>query len=173
MKRLMTVCLTALMLLTACACASAGTYTAGEYEVDRGKGTISDGTNIYRYTFTGNASSYQIEITYPDGSTYWWNQQEGSGYGGQSGGYEEGRYASGAALCGAIEAGAPKSLGVVVLAVVLAGIGLFGAILPNAAWYCSIGWKFKNAEPSGAALALTRAGGAAVIFAAVILLFMA
>lgn len=53
--------------------------------------------------------------------------------------------------------------------------GLFGFILlilgivsvasPNTAWYLSVGWKIKDAEPSDAALAMNRVGG---VFACIV-----
>jgi len=48
-------------------------------------------------------------------------------------------------------------------------IGIVNIIFPNAMWYLSEGWKYKNAEPSDAALIMTRVGGG---FAIVIGLFI-
>jgi hypothetical protein len=37
--------------------------------------------------------------------------------------------------------------------------GLLGLFWPRAAWFLSEGWKYKNVEPSGCALASARIGG--------------
>jgi hypothetical protein len=44
-------------------------------------------------------------------------------------------------------------------------IGVIHVVAPRASWYMSVGWKFRDAEPSDAYLALSRLGGgiAAVI----------
>ena len=50
-------------------------------------------------------------------------------------------------------------------------IGLFNLAAPEAAWYLSRGWQFKDAEPSDAALVMTRIGGGAAILIGFVLLF--
>ena len=49
--------------------------------------TISDGTYAYSYTLSGGAGGYSVEITYPDGSIYYWTVEGNLGYGGWSDGY--------------------------------------------------------------------------------------
>lgn len=44
-------------------------------------------------------------------------------------------------------------------ALLLLAVGLFNLFAPHAAWYLNTGWKFKDAEPSKAAIFLGRAGG--------------
>ncbi|HIR50701.1 MAG TPA: hypothetical protein IAA53_05370 [Candidatus Avoscillospira avicola] len=51
-------------------------------------------------------------------------------------------------------------------------LGVVNAAFPRAMWYLSYGWRFKNAEPSDAALLVGRAGGAVVAVAGVICLFL-
>lgn len=41
--------------------------------------------------------------------------------------------------------------------------GVFSAAFPYAAWYGSIGWKIRDAEPSEAALAMNRVGGVVAV----------
>ncbi len=50
-------------------------------------------------------------------------------------------------------------------------IGIFNLVAPEAAWYLSRGWQFKDAEPSDAALIMTRIGGGAAILIGLVLLF--
>ncbi|MCZ8513384.1 hypothetical protein O9H85_13290 [Paenibacillus filicis] len=45
------------------------------------------------------------------------------------------------------------------LAIFLVLIGLFNLFAPRAAWFASIGWKIRNAEPSDAYLIMHRFGG--------------
>jgi len=42
---------------------------------------------------------------------------------------------------------------------ILIVFGLISAVSPQSAWYMSIGWKFRDAEPSDAALAMHRITG--------------
>ena len=50
-------------------------------------------------------------------------------------------------------------------------IGIVDLVAPEAAWYLGGGWKFKDAEPSDAALVLTRIGGGICILIGFIMLF--
>ncbi len=53
---------------------------------------------------------------------------------------------------------------------VLVGVGLFALIKPEASWRHSIGWQFRNAEPSDVALIWQRVGGVIMIIMAIVLL---
>ncbi len=50
-------------------------------------------------------------------------------------------------------------------------IGLINAISPATGWYLSYGWRYKDAEPSDAALILGRIGGVLGIIVGVICIF--
>ena len=54
-----------------------------------------------------------------------------------------------------------------ILFVILGVVGLF---FPRFTWYMGIGWQFKNAEPSTAALISARIGGIISIVAGIFLL---
>ena len=56
-------------------------------------------------------------------------------------------------------------------AVIVILIGIFSLAAPDTAWYLSRGWQFKNAEPSDAALIITRIGGGVAILIGIVLLF--
>lgn len=76
MKKLLLLWMTMLLSTILCACSEkVTTYTVEmdgvSYVVDTEKHEISDGTNTYRYEFSGDASAYGIKIKYPDGSGYW------------------------------------------------------------------------------------------------------
>lgn len=173
-----------LLLLALCACGAqdAGnapyteTRNGKDYVVDREAGTVSDGQYTYAFTFSGDSARYDLQITYPDGSSYWWTQSDNMGYGGWSEDYDEHRYVSGDVLREVLAAKAPKapaaSGGHAGAGLLLLLLGLFGAVFPRTAWYLSCGWRFKNAEPSDAALLAGRAGGAFAAVLGVVLLFL-
>ncbi|MEF3306738.1 DUF6199 family natural product biosynthesis protein [Paenibacillus sp. GYB003] len=50
------------------------------------------------------------------------------------------------------------------------GIGLLNVIFPRTAWFWNVGWQFKNAEPSEAALLMGRIGGLLAIGIGIFLL---
>lgn len=183
MKKIFIFIFCMLLVMSLCACTSSAqtTYTARrdgiEYLVDRESQTISDGTHTYRYSLDGDSDGYSIRITYPDGSTYWWNKQNsgfGVGYGGWSDDYDENRYVNGDILCDILEDEVPEERDPkpILLIVVLLAIGIFNTVSPHTAWYLENGWRFKNAEPSDLALGMTRFSGIIFIAVAVITMFV-
>lgn len=56
------------------------------------------------------------------------------------------------------------------LGAVIIVIGLVIAIWPKIAWYLRLGWRFKNAEPSGLALGAERVTGVVLVIAGFILM---
>lgn len=140
------------------------------YTVDTQNKTVASGGETYRYEIDGATTT----ITYPDGESYWWTRTEMGGYGGWSDGYDADRYVSGGVLLAALEAGQPEEHSGTnfVLIVVVIAVGLFNVLAPGKAWYLSYGWMYRNAEPSDSALAMIRIGGAALLAAAVFLIFI-
>ncbi|SEC40511.1 hypothetical protein SAMN05443246_3986 [Paenibacillus sp. GP183] len=61
----------------------------------------------------------------------------------------------------------------VAFAIFLALLGLFNLFAPRAAWYGSIGWKLRDAEPSDAYLIILRIGGGIVCIVAIIIFLTA
>lgn len=57
-----------------------------------------------------------------------------------------------------------------VVGLLLMAAGALGAISPYSAWYLSTGWKFKDAEPSEAALLMNRLGGIAGVIVGLVVL---
>lgn len=174
MKKLLCV-LSILCLLLLCACARPAEDDEGGVTVDFENGTVFDGTNTYRFTFSGDREDYGVRITYPDGSTYWWNKSGSVGSGGWSDDYVEGRYISGDILCELIASKAarprdPANPAKVVFALLAIAIGAFSAASPRTAWYWSYGWRYKDAEPSDLALSAERVGGVIAIVVGVFLL---
>lgn len=176
------ICMLLVMSLFACASSQPSVYRAQrdgkEYVVDTVSKKISDGTHTYRYSLDGDSGGYSIEITYPDGSAYWWdrtkNSTGGFGHGGWSNDYDENRYVSGDTLCDILEVAVPekKEPKNVLLILLLLAIGIFNTVSPHTAWYLENGWRFKNAEPSDLALGMTRLAGIILIAAAIITIFV-
>jgi len=143
-----------------------------DFLVDWKQQTISNGEDVYRFDLSGDSTSYNVTITYPDGSTYWYHQSDGSGYGDLSDDYSEENYVSGDSLVYILEAGLPKRAnpGNILGGLFVIALGLFNILAPYAAWYLSYGWHFKDAEPSDAALTFTRIGGGVAIIVGIVLL---
>lgn len=180
MKKLLIFLITTLLVLSMCGCSASAntTYTSYKngtsYVVDTENGTISDGTNTYTYSFSGNSSSYNVDITYPDGSTYWFKMSGYSGYGGWSDDYDENRYVDGDTLRNVLLEKAPKESnpGKFFAIILLLAVGFFHVASPYTAWYLEYGWRYKNAEPSDLALGMNRVGGVVAIIVAVIMIFV-
>ena len=58
------------------------------------------------------------------------------------------------------------------LALLLCGVGIFNLAAPKASWYLSYGWRFKDAEPSDAYMAIARIGGAIALVIGIIMLIV-
>ena len=103
------VCITLALALCACGKTST-TYTVIKnnvnYLVNTEQKTISDGEHVYHYNFSGNESSYKMDVTYPDGSTYWFSK---SGYSGlHKVSCRHRRWCTGAGNCPGLFAGCNK-----------------------------------------------------------------
>lgn len=174
MKRGILLCLLALLLLlTACGGEkSPNVYEQNGYTVDLENRTITHGEDVYTYVISGSGSSSEITITYPNEATYYWTWSGSFGHGGWSDDYDPDRYADGDTLMELLnfqpepEKSGPSPL----LAILLLAAGIFNLVSPRTAWYLSYGWRFKNAEPSNAALVLGRLGGGLVTLISVFLL---
>lgn len=59
------------------------------------------------------------------------------------------------------------------IGVVVIILGIIGVASPEGSWKMSYGWRFKNAEPSNAALAFEKAGGILALFVGGIMLLYA
>lgn len=166
-----------LLLLCACSSNESGVkqveYGGKTFVVDTEAGTITFDDQVYRYEGSGKSA----EFTYPDGSTFWWRQQGNMGHGGWSADYDLGAhgYISGDTLLEVLRELEPSTVknGEQFLAgVVLVLVGAVNAIAPAMVWAMSYGWRFKNAEPSDAALVIYRFGGiVACVIGAFLVLF--
>ena len=177
MKKWLLFCLIAFCLSLFAACSQPVEYSAWingrDYLLDTASQTISDGVNTFSYTASGTKDRYTVEISYPDGTSYVWKQSGEGGSGGWRAGLtDEYQYnVDGSDLCDLVVKTLPDppNYGLIILAVILAGIGIFNIARPRAAWFLNIGWKFKDAEPSEEAISAHVIGG---IFAVALALFL-
>ena len=154
------------------------------YTIDTEGRTISDGTYTYGYEYA--ASGSRVSFTYPDGNVYSAGIQSAnsSGAGGLSAGsvsadydYSSG-YTDPLSLCYALaspretERAASSGSNHPFVALLLCGVGIFNLAAPKASWYLSYGWRFKDAEPSDAYMAIARIGGAIALVIGIIMLIV-
>ena len=170
------VCALALAFLCACSREEPGpktvVYNGRTYTIDDEAMTISDGEYTYRYEVSSSGSQRDFHITYPNGSTYYWTWNGNMGHGGWSDDYDETSYVEGRVLMNVLETQMPEESEPknILLIIFLLGAGIFNVAAPKASWYLSDGWRFKNAEPSEAALEWERFVGIILIVIAVFMI---
>ena len=180
MRRIL--CLALILLLSLCACSSDDRteqeieYKGNLYTVNMEDGTITSGGQVYRYEQSPGSGTF----TYPDGSTCWWSQRDDGELWGCSDDYdpEAGGYVDGYTLLDVLEEAAPRGTLAANGSLLLAGvlflvIGALHAVSPTAAWELSHGWRYKNAEPSDAVLAVYRIVGIAACVIGALLVLLA
>ena len=148
-------------------------YGGRTYEVDQENQTISFDGVVCAYSTDGSG---KVTFTAPNGAIAYWQQSGGIGHGGWSEDWQEAagpgelmnalKSASGSAGWAGERSGNP------LLGLMLLAVGAFNALVPKAAWYLSHGWRYKDAEPSEAALAVGRISGGAAMLLGIILFFV-
>ena len=195
-KRISILALSALLLLSLCACAEKKTQSALEpyttgwdgtvytvTPIDNDKGTITDGTNTYSYCYDASGSGYSVTFTYPDGETYRCTQNGSTSSGAvfSSGSssldFDYDKYPDGMTLDRVLkrspsaksEEKSTKSWGIILF---LLFVGSINTACPQLTWYLDVGWKVKDAEPSEAALAWNRGIGVVLLIIAGIMILV-
>lgn len=175
-----------LILSMMCACSGGGgssvydvTGEGRTYTIDTVNQTITCQGQVHQYSIGAGGGS--VEITYPDGETYHSRRIGGSGNISASAfswseGYETGERIPGGDLVDALYQERPGEKdsggGNRFIAIFVIALGIWNAAAPQSAWYLSYGWRYKNAEPSDAALLLGRLGGVAAIVIGILLFFL-
>ena len=182
MKRILLLLLTVLLAFSLTACASSeassqeSTYEKDGFTVDTENGTITKGEDVYTFTVSETSSSKSINITYPNGATYYFTWNGNMGLGGWSDNYDPERYADGDTLCDLISFEPPEqergSSGHPLFGLLFIALGLFSALSPHTAWYLEWGWRYKDAEPSDTALMMERIGGVFAVIVGVLVMFI-
>ena len=185
MKKSIAVFFAALFLVSLCSCqkneSSAPsidrvTINGTEYLADYTQNTITFDGHICSFDLSPQGDGVRLELTYPDGSTYWWVESGQMGYGGWSDDYDESRYVSGDVLRQVLkleeQSKQSESHGHPVPGLLLLVLGAFNALKPETAWMMEYGWRFKNAQPSDLALSANRLSGVLCILLGIALFFI-
>jgi len=177
MKRFCIVVFSLFLVLSFAGCGKQGPVSVTdrygkEYTLDRERQTLSDGTHTYEYEFDGDSEDFRVSIKYPNGASYRYSQSGGIGNASWSKDYDETTYTDGDVLADMLADHAKKrgNTGKILGALVLLGMGIFQLACPGAAWYLGYGWRYRNAEPSDAALVFGRIAGSIVVLLGVFML---
>ncbi|MBE5785252.1 MAG: hypothetical protein E7330_05570 [Clostridiales bacterium] len=189
MKRAVFLLCTILSFLLLCGCAKEEVPEDRRYSVkvdniwftvDPDAHTIMDGTTVYHYEISGGGTRYSVTFTYPDGETYTWTETKSgnvtAGSGAVSPDYNEELYVSGMTLRDVIDAEAPAPTkrnggGNFLIGIIAIAIGAFSIASPETAWQMEYGWRYKDAEPSEAALLWNRIGGMITVIFGIFIMF--
>ena len=60
----------------------------------------------------------------------------------------------------------------ILLGIMFAALGVFNVAKPEKAWYMSVGWQIKNAEPSDTAIGYYRASGIFLVIMGLWMMFV-
>ena len=185
--RKISVCLMVILMLlpvTAYASESGSTYVIEQngisFTVNPESRTITVDGYSYHYEVETSGEQKTTTITYPNGATYYWVQEEYVGYGGWSDDYDPDTYMDGDILLDIVDQIRPAkekigdgieiNLMNVLIGLVVFVLGIFTAANPEDAWYWSNGWRFKNAEPSDMALTMSQFGGIVMIIGGILII---
>ena len=167
-----------LLSLVLSACGKPAVYTVEKqgmtFTLDTENCTITQNGNVYRYEIEQGNATIKYTITYPDGATYRMNWSGGIGTSGGNALYNDEPRLDGNILIAILreELASRKAPDYILVSLLCIGLGIFNAAAPKAVCYLRRGWRYKNAEPSEAYVALTQISGIALIIGGVILLFI-
>lgn len=164
------------LILTACGAETVKTveYRGMAFTLDMENGTITHDGTVYEYEAETHGDSARYTVFYPDGASYTMSWSGNIGGGGGDERYYDADRLDGDILVDLLRDNLPKEKhpGRFGLGLLVVALGVFDAAAPQAAWYLSRGWAYRNAEPSDAALAVARLSGIVLIIIGVILFFV-
>lgn len=145
------------------------------FTVDRTAKTITRGEIVYQYEVSGQ----NVTVTYPNGASYFQQHYPGGTVSTYSAGwneiYESSHDIPGETLVAVLaKEWVPRgssSRGNPLLGLLIIALGGWNVISPRTAWEVSYGWRYKDAEPSDAALYVGRIGGIVALFIGVVVMF--
>ena len=115
--------------------------------IDTENSTITCGIDTYTYELSKYGIPYKLNIHYPDGSSYWWQQDKNSGFGGWSNNYNTGGYLSGEVLRDALEYGFPEDRSDrIIPCFLLLLLACVHILAPIGMWACYFG-MYREGEP--------------------------
>lgn len=165
-----------ILLATVALSAVARTVPYGNSEATVENNVITYKGISYTYTESATSRGYETKITYPDGLVFLWEVTQNSGsITGGGGGYQDLEttdemvtakgYLTGFELIDLLEAAVPRpneKRGNVLLGIVLIAAGLLNLVFPKKVYALTVGWQYKNLEPSDARLTLNAICGLVV-----------
>lgn len=173
--RILAVLLLTALLLTGCGQSKPYEVASlwGVVTIDPEAGTLSCGGDVYAYEISGAKTSTSTTIRYPNGATYYRSDHGMTANSGSSENYDESRYIPGDVLISLLEREYPQEKkGTPFLGLVCIAMGIWGVAKPESLWYLGHGWRYRNAEPSDAALFVERLGGALGIIVGLMLILL-
>lgn len=172
-----------LTLLTALVCMLAGCGARGTVPLNGKELLLKDSVAEYdgnQYPYSKTAGG--ISVTYPNGYVYSRTFQQNSStdawsmpLDGDLSVITQAGYPEGDALLDCILQLDPMSKngpGGLLFALLCWALGLWGLLSPRSMWYVGYGWRFRDAEPSDAALIAERIGGGLVVLVGIVLLLV-
>lgn len=167
-KYLLALFILCLLLLALCACVKPPkSYTVQlegrTFTVDTEQLTITCGIDTYKYDLSKYGFPYKLRIYYPNGATYWWEQDKNSGWGGWSDDYIEGAYVDGNVLACVLEYGFQEDKSERIMpCFLLLLLACVHILAPIGMWSCYFG-MFREGEPSDTELCGIRILGILII----------
>lgn len=137
-------------------------YTSGDrtVSVDPINRTITGNGEVFTYVIVDMGATQRYEIIFPDGSIYLWTDSGNGGSGSWSDNFDTDRWLYANFLVDALKESAPRQkTGNVLVGLLVMGLGTLNFFQPQLHIHLKYGWRFRNAEPSDAYLAMTRFGG--------------
>lgn len=174
---LLLVLVLALSALLLSGCGGSKPYEAatnwGVVTIDPEAKTITRGNDVYTYEISISRTVTTTTLSYPNGATYYLSSYGINSNSGWSDDYDENRYIPGDVLISLLEREYPQEKkGTPFLGLVCVALGIWGIAKPESLWYLGYGWRYRNAEPSDAALVMERLSGGLGIVVGLLLIFL-
>lgn len=133
------------------------------YTVNHTEQTITVDGSVCSFSVKGHGGQVELEVIYPDGSTYQWSRGDRVGYGGWSEDYDPDKYISGEEVWDILQLDQrlerDRSDSHPVLGGFLLLLGIVHLAFPRKMWQLHYGWRYENAEPTDVALQVEAIGG--------------
>ena len=152
MKRIIFVVVLIIFLLNLSACVNVPDsymvpWNGQNIIINTDNSTITYWHDTYKYELSDYGIPYELRICYPDGSFYWWQQDNNSGLGGWSDDYSPGVYLSGEGIREALETGFPVDRDErIIPCFLLLLLACMHIIAPVGMWACYFG-LYRQGEP--------------------------
>ena len=133
------------------------------YTVNHTEQTITVDGSVCSFSVTEDGGQVELEVLYPDGSTYQWSRGDRGGYGDWSEDYDPDKYISGEEVWDILQLEQrlerDRSDSHPVLGGVLLLLGIVHLAFPRKMWELQYGWRYENAEPTDVALQVEAISG--------------